>query len=388
MAACGADVIRVESKGFPDVSRLYVSPKSPELGVQSQLSPWLTDWNAGKRCVALDLTNPEATTLARRLIAESDVVIDNNGNGVLEKLGLGFEALKNIKPGLILLSSTGYGKHGPDSTYISWGPNIEALSGLSSLSGFAHRDCTMTQFAYPDPLAALYGLFAIMVALEYRRKTGVGQQINISQLEATIASIGHVFLDVLAHDKEPAKPGNSSLYAAPQGCYRCLDPSGENDRWCTLSVASEGEWQRFCQLLEKPQWLDDARFNSRENRCCNRPALDTLIAQWTSTRDPYEVMHSLQRAGIAAGVVQTVEDQWLRDPQLKARQYFETIVHEKKGSVVAPGLAMGLLGTPGKTPHAGRVIGADNKDVFCGLLGLSEAEYELHTTSGVIQRPD
>ncbi|MBE9538859.1 MAG: CoA transferase, partial [Proteobacteria bacterium] len=113
MAFCGADVIKVESRDYPDVSRLFVPPKSPELGIQSQLSPWLTDWNAGKRCVSLDLTNPQATDLARRLIARSDVVIDNNGNGVLEKLGLGFEELARIKPELILLSSTGYGKHGP-----------------------------------------------------------------------------------------------------------------------------------------------------------------------------------------------------------------------------------------------------------------------------------
>ncbi len=385
MACCGADVIRVESKGYPDVSRLYVSPKSPEEGVQSQGSPWLTDWNAGKRCVSLDLTDARATGLARRLIAESDVVIDNNGNGVLEKLGLDFAGLKDIKPGLILLSSTGYGKHGPDASYISWGPNIEALSGLAALSGFPHRDCTMTQFAYPDPLAALYGLFAIMCAVEHRQNTGLGQQINISQLEATVASMGHILLQVFADDREPEKLGNSSLQHVPQGCYRCLDESGNNDRWCTISVANEREWHDFCQLLEAPDWLDDPRFNTFESRLSNQRELDMLISQWTSVRDPHEVMHALQMAGIAAGVVQGAEDQWLRDPQLRARQYFETIRHEKKGSVVASGLALGLLGTPGKTPHAGRAIGADNHAVFCQLLGLEEAEFQQYLEAGVIQ---
>lgn len=387
MAFCGADVIRVESIDYPDVSRLYVPPKAPEMGVQSQLSPWLTDWNAGKRCVALDLTNPLATDLAKRLIAQSDVVIDNNASGVLEKLGLGFEQLEAIKPGLILLSSTGYGKRGPDSSYISWGPNIETLSGLSSLSGFAHRQCTMTQFAYPDPLAALYGLFAVMCAIEYRRETGSGQCIDISQLEATVASLGDVLLEVLADDREPAKLGNSSLRTAPEGVYRCRDETDENDSWCAISVGSEQQWRDFCGVLGKPGWVDDQRFASAPQRLANRALLDACIQGCTQLRDPYELMHALQRKGVAAGVTQHAEDQWLRDPHLKARQFFETIAHEKKGSVVASGLPLGLTGTPGRTPHAGRAIGRDNQAVFCQLLGLSEAEFKAHVAAGAIQNP-
>lgn len=393
MAFCGADVIRVESLNYPDVSRLYVPPKSPEMGVQSQLSPWLTDWNAGKRCVALDLTNPLATDLAKRLIARSDVVIDNNANGVLEKLGLGFDQLERIKPGLVLLSSTGYGKYGPDSSYISWGPNIETLSGLSSLSGFAHRRCTMTQFAYPDPLAALYGLFAVMCAIEYRRKTGSGQQIDISQLEATVASLGDVLLEVLADDREPDKLGNSSLHTAPEAVYRCRDEtddgdvSEEHDRWCAISVGTEQEWSDFCMVLDRREWIDDPRFASRRQRMANRALLDAYIQECTILRDPYELMHALQSRGVAAGVTQHAQDQWLRDPHLRARQFFETIAHEKKGSVVASGLPLGLTGTPGRTPHAGRAIGRDNQAVFCQLLGLTEAEFSSHIAAGAIQNP-
>lgn len=385
MAFCGADVIRVESKDYPDVSRLFVPPKSPELGIQSQLSPWLTGWNAGKRCVSIDLTKPASAGLVRRLIAESDIVIDNNSNGMLDKFKLGFEKMQLFKPGLILLSSTGFGNYGPDSDYISWGPNIETLSGLSSLSGFANRDCTMTQFAYPDPMAALLGLFAIMCAIEHRRKTGKGQQINVSQTEAVVASIGDVLMEVLADDKEPVKVGNGSLHRAPQGVYRCRGSNDDHDRWCAISIATRQEWQDLCKLLEKPEWVDDPRFESLEKRLSNHKLLDAYIEEWTVTRDPYEVMHALQRAGVAAGVVQNVEDQWLRDPHLKARHYFEKIVHEKKGSVYAPGLPLGLLGTPGKTLHAGRAVGKDNRAVFCQLLGLTEAEFNEYIASGVIQ---
>jgi crotonobetainyl-CoA:carnitine CoA-transferase CaiB-like acyl-CoA transferase len=151
LAWCGAEVIKVESRSYPDVTRLYIPPKTPELGIQSQLSPWFTDWNAGKRFVSLDLRKPEAIGLCERLIAKSDAVIQNYSTGVLAKLGLDLEALQRADPELIVLGSTGYGDRGPDRHYVTWGPNIEALSGLSSFSGFPGRDCTMSHFAYLDP---------------------------------------------------------------------------------------------------------------------------------------------------------------------------------------------------------------------------------------------
>ena len=208
MAHVGADVIKIESRKYPDVTRLYVHPKHPAQGIQTQSSPWFTDWNGGKRFVSLDLTKPEGVELVRRLVAECDVVIDNYSTGVLGKLGLGFDVLSAIKPDLVLLSSTGFGNSGPDKKHISWGPNIETLSGLSALSGFAQRECTMTQFAYPDPASALHGLFAVLCALEHRRETGEGQHVDLSQLEATIASFGHVLMDVFANGDVPGKRGN------------------------------------------------------------------------------------------------------------------------------------------------------------------------------------
>jgi crotonobetainyl-CoA:carnitine CoA-transferase CaiB-like acyl-CoA transferase len=245
----------------------------------------------------------------------------------------------------------------------------------------------MTQFAYPDPLAAIYGLYAVMCALDYRSRTGRGQQINISQVEATVASIGDVLLEVLADDREPAKLGNRSLSRAPEGVYRCRDESDDDDRWCAISISTEQEWRELCRLLEKPEWMDDPLFNSLERRLANQDLLDRGIEEWTIVRDPYEVMQAMQGAGIAAGVAQHVEDQWLRDPHLKARQFFEEIAHERKGSVIAPGLPLGLLGTPGKTPHAGRARGRDNRPVFCELLGLSEAEFARLEDAGVIEAP-
>ncbi len=384
MAYCGAEVIRVESKQRPDVTRQYVPPWAPEMGIQSQLSPWLTDWNAGKRCIALDLTNRKAVDLALRLASRCDIVVENYSTGVMDKLGLGYAELRQVRPDLIMLSTTGYGDSGPYHGYVTWGPNIEALSGLSSLSGFPERECTITQYAYPDAISALHGLFAVMCALDHRGRTGRGQYINLSQYEATAAVIGDVMMEYLANGREPQRLGNRSRHAAPHGCYPC---KGE-DRWCAIAVLTEDDWRRFCAAVGRPQWRDDPRFATMSARLEHVTELDALVGAWTATRTDYEVMQLLQQAGIAAGVVQNVEDQVRRDPQLAGRHFFEEIPHAKKGRVVATGIPVGLTATPGRTTGAGAALGQDNEYVFRQLLGLTAEEMAEYVAAGAIETPE
>jgi benzylsuccinate CoA-transferase BbsF subunit len=352
--------------------------------VQPELSPWFTDWNAGKRFVSLDLTVPAGAALARRLVGAADVVIDNNSTGMLAKFGLGFGELARMKPALVLFSSTGYGDSGPDHHYVSWGPNIETLSGIASVSGFPHRACTMTQFAYPDPLSALHGLCAIMAALEHRRDSGEGQHIDLSQLESTVAAIGHLALACLAEGREPQRLGNASPDHAPQGCYPCLG----DDRWCVIAVAGEPEWARFCELLGRPEWLRDQRFATAAARRAHAAELDRLIGARTASQDRYALMRRLAAAGIAAGVVQDVEDKLERDVHLAERGFFERIVHLRRGSVLAPGIPLGLTATPGRTRDTGRARGHDNSEVFRGLLGLSGPEFDRAVAAGAIEAPE
>lgn len=384
LAYCGAEVIRVESRTRPDVVRLYVPPRAPEMGTQPELSPWFTDWNAGKRFVALDLSRPRAVELCKRLVATCDAVVENYSAGVMEKLGLGYEALRQVKPDIIMFSTSGYGDTGPCRRYVTWGPNIEALAGLGTLSGFPGRACTMTQYAYPDALSALHGLFALLCALDHRTRTGTGQYVNLSQLEATVAVVGHVMMEQLANRREPRKLGNGSLHAAPHGCYRC---QGE-DRWCAVVVADEAEWARFCAAVEHPQWLRDPRFATLAARLAHADELDRLIEEWTRERSDYEVMATLQGAGIAAGVVQNAEDQMRRDRQLAARRFFEEIEHRKKGTVVATGIPLGLTRTPGRSGRAGAAVGQDNDYVFGEILGMSAAEIRECVGLGAIESPE
>ena len=207
MAYHGADVVKIESRLAADVTRLYVSPSAPEDGISEVLSPWFTDWNAGKRFVGLNLKNREGVAIAKRLALEADVVIENFVPGAIDRLGLGYEVLAASKPDLIYLTTSGFGGEGLSSGFVTWGPNVEAVSGLAALSGFPGCKGAITQYAYSDPVGALHGLVAVMAALAYRERTGQGQHIDIAQMETCVAVIGDVMLQAL-DGRQPGATGN------------------------------------------------------------------------------------------------------------------------------------------------------------------------------------
>jgi crotonobetainyl-CoA:carnitine CoA-transferase CaiB-like acyl-CoA transferase len=384
MAWCGAEVIRVESRKVPGVVRLYVSPHAPEAGTQAEMSPWFTDWDAGKLFVALDLKQPAGVELAKRLVARADIAVENHRHGAMEKLGLGWDVLEAVNASLIGLSSSGFGDGGPHPHYVTWGPNIEAMSGLARLSGFPERECAMTQYAYPDALSALHGLFAILCALDHRDRTGQGQRISIAQIETTVAMIGPEMMDQLAHDRTPPRLGNASRHMAPHGCYPCAG----DDRWCAITVRSNAEWQRLGAVDALAALVGDPRFETLDGRLAGRAEIDEALAAWTRDQDAYAIVESLQDLGVTAGVVQTTEDQYQHDAHLAARRYFEHVPHLRKGEVVATGIPLGLTGTPGRTTRAGAAMGEDNAHVFRDLLGLSADEYARYVDAGAIEEAD
>lgn len=381
LAWAGAEVIKIESHGHPDVPRLYVSPRAPERGTQPECSPWFTDWSAGKRFVALDLRHAEGAELARRLVDESDAVLANYSTGALEKLGVGWEVVSARNPRLVMLESSGYGGTGPYARYVTWGPNIEALSGLCHLSGFPERDCTISHFAYPDPLSALHGLVVLMAALAERDRSGRGQRIRLSQWETAVAAIGRVMAEFAATGDEPPRRGNGEPGKAPWGCFPC---QGE-DRYVVLCCEEEADWPRLRTLLGEPEWAKDERYASMSGRVEHAEELEARLADWTRERIDVEIVAAARALGLAVGAVQTAADLYERDPQLAARGFFEEIPHFKKDRVVASGIPLGLTATPGHTPHAGSSIGHDNEAVLMEILGLDRAEYDRLVSSGAIE---
>lgn len=388
MAYHGADVVKLESRAAADVTRLYVSPRDPEAGVSEVLSPWFTDWNAGKRFVGVDLKRPEGVALARRLAAEADIVIENFVPGAMERLGLGYADLAAANPRLVHLTTSGFGNEGPAAEYVTWGPNMEAVSGLAALSGVPGRGCTITQYAVSDPVGALHGLAAVMAALEHREQTGEGQQVDIAQLETCVAMIGDVMLAAGDTDPEVARgasraQGNRRPRGAPWGIYPCR---GE-DQWCAITALDEGHWVALCEIAAAPHWRTDPRFASFDLRRENADALDHLLAAWTAQLDKHELMQRLQAVGVPAGAVQDIRELCEEDPQLRARDYFERVAHRARGSVRANRFAFHLVSTPGRTTDSGRAIGEDNLAVCRDWLGMADEEQENLQATGVLEKP-
>ncbi|MFL2935437.1 MAG: CaiB/BaiF CoA transferase family protein [Myxococcota bacterium] len=381
LAWCGAQVVRIETREAPGVVRLYIPPTDRAGGIQPTRSPWLTDWDGGKLFVSLNLKRPGGLALAKRLIAWSDVVVENHRHGAMERLGLSWDTMQEANPSLIALHSSGFGDGGVHPDYVTWGPNVEAMSGMAAASGFPHREGAMTQYAYPDSLSALHGLFAVLCALDHRDRTGESQRITLAQFETTTAMLGPLMMQQIAEGHASEKQGNRSLHRAPQGCYPCL---GE-DRWCALSIGSLSEWETLCHLIDRPEWSRDETLQSIQDRLEQADTIDEAISAWTQQRTAHEAAEQFQAAGLAAGAVQNTEDQYTRDPHLAERGYFERIPHLTLGEVVAPGIPLGLTATPGGTSRAGADLGEDNLHVFRDLLGLSEQEYDEHIETGAIE---
>ena len=381
LAWCGAEVLRIETRQAPGVVRLYIPPWDRENGIQPTMSPWLTDWDAGKKFISLNLKRPGGVDLAKRLVSWSDVVVENHRHGAMDKLGLGWDAMTEANPSVIAIHSSGFGDGGLHPEYVTWGPNVEAMSGMAAASGFPEREGAMTQYAYPDSLSALHGLFAVLCALDHRERTGESQRITLAQFETTAAMLGPLMMQQLADGEASAKLGNRSLHRVPQGCYPCAG----DDRWCVVSVGTLAEWNSLCAVIERPDWSLDSALASAAGRRERADEIDEGIAAWTRSRSPHEAAEILQSAGLAAGAVQNTEDQYTLDPHLAARGYFESIHHLTRGEVVAPGMPLGLTGTPGRTKRAGADIGEDNAYVFQDLLGLSETEYAEHVAAGTIE---
>jgi crotonobetainyl-CoA:carnitine CoA-transferase CaiB-like acyl-CoA transferase len=203
----------------------------------------------------------------------------------------------------------------------------------------------------------------------------------MSQFETTVAAIGPLLLESAATGVEPPRLGNGERDCAPYGCFPCR---GE-DRWCVIAVENDEDWRRLCGLLGDPAWAREARFASMSSRVEHGAELEARIADWTREQEDYAVMTRCQGAGIAAGVVQSAEDIFRRDPQLAARRFFEEIPHFKRGKVVASGIPLGLTATPGRTTHSGSSVGHDNEYVLRDVVGLRESEWTEGLRSGAIE---
>ncbi|HZP56126.1 MAG TPA: CoA transferase [Dehalococcoidia bacterium] len=320
LADLGADVLRFESPNRLDVTRSLILTDN-----DGQDQPWARASyfiirNVNKKEMVIDLAKPEGIDVLRQLIATADVVAESFTPRVMENFGLGYEALRQIKPDIIMISLSGYGQYGPMRDFGAYGMGLEPASGISSITGYPGGPPYRSGLSFTDPYSGFVGAGAVLTALAYRRRTGKGQYIDLSEQEAAIPVMGAALLEYQMNQRIPERAGDRSPYAAPQGCYRCAG----SDRWAVVSVTSDAEFARMAEAMGHPEWAQDARFATAAARRQHADALDALIGEWTAPRAPYDVMHALQGAGVKAAAVLDGKGV-LFDPQFRARNQFDLI---------------------------------------------------------------
>ena len=368
----GADVVKVMSEtrvslaGGPD-------------------SPYHSMWNRNKRVLQLDLSREEAREIARRLALEADVVIDNFSVGVLDRWGIGYDAISPENPGTIYIGMSGMGTTGPWSNYVTYAPTVHALAGLTYLTGVPGRNDIGIGFSYNDHMAGLHGAVAVLAALEARRMTGTGQRIDMSQFEVGVGFGGPALLDWFANGVAAEPVGNNPPWEdwTPHAIYPCAG----DDRWCAIAVVEDEQWRALCRLMEADDWLGDDSLSTAEGRQARRAEIDARIAEWTSGQERYALMQRCQRVGVPAGVVQTGLDLTQQDPQLaQAEMFFDfDDPHPALGPLKGDRLALRFERTPAAVYRRSEVFGESNASVASDWLGLSAEEVSRLEADGVLE---
>ena len=367
----GATVVKVESSTRIDISRTLAPFRDRKTGVNR--SGYFSSINSGKYSVTLNLKHAKAIEVAKRLVAWADVVVESMRGGAMSELGLGYEELKKVNPALIMLSTCMYGQTGPHASHPGYGLILTSLSGFNHIIGWPDRGPSPIYGPYTDFIAPRFSALAILAALDYRRRTGKGQYLDMSQYENGIHFLAPLVLDHVVNGREPARIANRCPYAAPHGVYRCKG----DDRWCAIAVFTDEEWKSFCQAIGNPDWTKDARFATMRARLSNVDELDRLIEEWTAGYSAEDVMKLMQSAGVASAVVSTGED-ICNNAQLDNRHFFVEVDHPEIGRhrIRRQGFIMSETPCEVRRPP---LLGEHNEFVYTRLLGMADEDFvQLH----------
>jgi len=374
----GAEIIKVESLKHIDPWRGPVDPQRvrerfPNRKITDRpydCSPGFNLQNRNKCGITLDLGTPKGKKIIKQLVKISDVLVENYSPRVMPKLGLDYPVLRRTNPELIMMSLPALGRTGPDKDFLAFGQTIDCMSGMAYLTGYlGEGPMLQSGLSYGDPLSGMNAAFAVISALLYRRRTGKGLHIDLSQVEGLVSFNADSILDYTMNGRIRERMGNRDRSMAPHGCYRCR---GE-DRWLVIAVPSDEVWQRFCRAIGEPAWTEDERFADVLGRYDRQDELDRLIESWTLQYDHYEVMHILQSAGVPAGPVLDPKEM-LEDSHFNARGIFEVVPHRIAGTHPYVGAFAHFSRTPITIRTPAPCLGEHNEYVFSELLGMTREE--------------
>jgi benzylsuccinate CoA-transferase BbsF subunit len=374
----GAEVYKIESYARVDMTRTLPPFAGGERDPNRSLSNNAC-W-AGNGSVSLNLKTEEARQLALDLVAQCDVVVENFGPGVMDRLGLGYEDLRRVKPDIIMFSMPAAGLWGPLKDVRTYGLSLTSTTGLDSLVGYADDDLVPVENAYSDPYNGIFGAYAILTALAHRRRTGEGQQIDFSQQEAVMQMVGPAFMDYSLNGRVAGPLGNRHPCAA--AAPHCVFPCAGDDRWISIAVETDAQWQALVGAMGSPDWARASGLSTLAGRLAEIDALHARIAEWTAAHDDRALADTLQAAGVPAAPVLDVSD-LLADPHYRARETFVEVDHPLGYRETIYGAYVKMSRTPAVV-RPGPWIGQDNDHVFLELLGLDAERYESLKEARVI----
>ncbi|MHB8573728.1 MAG: CaiB/BaiF CoA transferase family protein [Dehalococcoidia bacterium] len=378
LADFGAQVIKIESQAHPDTLRAATPYKDRVAGPNR--SGYFSAYNAGKLSLALNMQKPESREIVRRLVERSDVLAETFVPGVMERWGLGYAQLNAWNPRLIVASHCLQGQTGPHAKHRGYGQIASAMSGWYDLTGEQGGEPLGPYSAYTDFICWPFLLTAILVALEVREDTGLGQRIDHAQLESSIHFLAGPLLDLQVNERLLSRRGNREDHACPNNAYACAG----DDRWLAITVDSDAAWTSLCAAMDRPNLKDDSRFIDLAARKANEDTLDAIIAAWTAGKESFKLADRLQAAGVPAGVVQRAEDLFA-DPQLQHRQFFRRLQHEELGEHAVLTQSFRIEGVAPGPWQAAPLLGEHTLAVCSEVLGLTDAEIADYAAAGVFE---
>jgi crotonobetainyl-CoA:carnitine CoA-transferase CaiB-like acyl-CoA transferase len=378
LAHLGAEVIRVETSTRICVTRM-LPPWPRDATPGPNTSGYFNQYNQGKKSLALDLKRDEAIEIAKRLVAASDIVVENFAAGVMDRMGLGYEVLRAIRPDVIMIALSGYGATGPDHDKVSYGPAQVPLSGMSSVTGYRGHPPMHVGVSYGDPTGGLFGAVAVLAALMHRARTGEGQYIDLSQWETSIAVLPEAVLDWTMNDRQPPRDGNRDPHMAPHGVFRAAG----DDRWLALAIEDDAAWGRLAALMGQAALAADPRFATLVARKRHEDELEALVTAWSETLPPEEAQSRLQAAGIAAFMVARNRDV-AEDEHLRTRGLFVELPHPEVGTRLHVGVPWRMSASDCRVRAAAPCLGADTDQVLRDVCGYDAEDIARLRSDGVL----
>jgi len=376
LADLGARVIKVESREQGQ-ERLSLGIRRVRNGIEERV-PVSQYRERNKQSITLNLKAPQGVALIKELVQHVDVVAENFSVGTMDRLGIGYEMLRQINPRLIYASVTAFGQDGPYAHWRGYDILAQAISGYMSITGFPDRPPTRSGQSISDYYAGMLCAFSIVSALHYRSRTGKGQRIDMALLDSLITALDNLGERYTVGGEILTRKGNISFAGSSSGVY------STTDGYVAIAAGSSNlVWRRFCQLIGQPALADDPKFANTAARRTYQAETAAIIEGWTSTRTKAEVVRTLAEGGVPAAPVNNVAEM-VADPQVQAREMFVDVEHPLYGSVKITGTPLKLSETPGRVERLAPLPGEHNEEIFVGLLGHSPEDLARWQEAGVI----